>query len=1445
MKKRLFVTICMMTLLLCCLTGQAVAADVVASGKCGADLTWAIDGSGTLTIRGSGAMYDYYKFHSHYGNPPWISYNPTKLVLENGITSISGYAFKDCSSLSGELVLPSSLTSIGEYSFYGCSGLSGTVYFPDSLTEIRRNAFTYCSGFTGDLIIPDNVTTIGYQAFYECTGFDGALYIGDSVTTIHDYAFYACSGFSGELTFGDSLSSIGDYAFYRCSELSGHLILPDHLTSVGDYAFCSCYKLTGDLILPPGLSSIGISSFMATGFNGTLILPYTLTNIPERAFTAAYFDTIYFPTSITNIVHGYTGLVFACALEAPKTLYYGGTQYEWSALKSSHSNSRPQICIIDLSTEHICWESYDAKELFIQDGTDRSIPLDSSKTLLLSADYCTDEDAFTETTDLIWTSSDPSVLKLINTPQTDVSTGYHAISTAEFEAVSEGTVTVTVSANGLSDSCTVTVTDLKELNIVPEDEWKDGTILLENGTSATVRANYRTSGSAADEISSIQWNVSFPPEAEFEEGVEASDIISIETTDYNLSGELDGISYAAVTATIRANDCGGPVMLTVSGPGDCSDAVPVYVPDRKITILESRLAAPPAEPTVQYFHRNAAEEFQIHMLYETMGDIEEELASFTWGVSTESFMVEPEEGVGDACDPALYPAAPTELTWTEQETGKYLIAATFTPAVTGASALKVEAGDFVSDSCIIYAEFDEHVFWANQYWSEDCIAAGNIQTLLLDSKTPSDLFVSELQKSPTFHASAETWQFLSDSFSAVKDVSSLYDVVIRDSDLYLAMLLDILHNYTEDASDTLYRDLQATFKTATNSITDAVKVTFDYDLHKPIDYKKFISDEKNHAFLDQITRDTCADQFAHLDSVSKILKGLDLGLTTIDSVEKAFDKAADDLLMAQLCDSTKAVIHAMYDACVLDEAYGADHSALRNALKECVSMVDRTTEDVLEKQLTDATVIIGKHVAQEASKYLWKCLCASVKDYSVGATIVLTFYETGANIVDEVLGTDGTIEEYYKMLMIQDIRRVAKMSLDDLAHQFKANPTSANAQAYLANIDFLFSALDKDCTTAYSFTDNVSKSMLDNILILLGDTGTADAKTSIANIRRDYTTQWTMSYIFWIDWLPEGPLQNGYEALYYPEFGIPVWRETVACPVDVYVYNSRDQLVAWVEGDEVHCTTGDLTITRHAEQKIITCYSGASYSIRYAGTDSGEMDIIWEEFDGDASVIRTVSYYDVPLTDGSKHTSSDTFTLDGVNADLDTDTAQTYTISISLGTMGLDAKSMFVAKVPAGMTVPISAYTENGGIFSGWTSSQGTGMFADPDSPDTTLRMPASDVHVTAQISRTDDTLPLSALTLFDTDGYLLTQMPSEAVTVRVAVEADTDPSCCLFACYDKNGRMLQLIVPEVSHREDGALLLSVALDNTSGRTQTLKFFRLNLHDDLNPTAPCLYISAR
>ena len=188
-------------------------ADTIASGDCGAEgenVTWTVDNTKVLTIRGNGAMAD-------FETAPWgqgISSINT-VVFEGQVTHIGNNAFTRIWSLTN-ISLPDSLLSIGENAFTGCTSLAA-ITIPDGVTTIGTEAFSSCQSLAA-ITIPQSVTSIGSGAFEYCYGLT-SIDVPDSLTEITPRLFASC----------DSLASVS---------------LPSTLTAIGDGAFKTMGSLT-------------------------------------------------------------------------------------------------------------------------------------------------------------------------------------------------------------------------------------------------------------------------------------------------------------------------------------------------------------------------------------------------------------------------------------------------------------------------------------------------------------------------------------------------------------------------------------------------------------------------------------------------------------------------------------------------------------------------------------------------------------------------------------------------------------------------------------------------------------------------------------------------------------------------------------------------------------------------------------------------------------------------------------------------------------------------------------------------------------------------------------------------------------------------------------------------------------------------------------------------
>jgi len=337
------------------------------SGTCGDNLTWTYDESTeTLTISGTGAMWDYDYDYSAYTTAPWCSLSYSTLVLEEGITSIGNRAFTG-SDINCDLNIPKGVTAIGEDAFQNCN--IGELTLPDSLKTIGSRAFA----FAGDraIRIPAGVTTIGENGLagyprdeitvdpanrsfkmvgnglYNASGTrllavvqgDGTFTIPDAVSQVDPLAFWNChytaihlgskvpaqfvayqvSPFNAAFSLkaitvsasnpnykavdGVLFSKDGTQLIsYPCQKADASYTVPDGVETILEWVFNGCDNLT-ELILPEGVKSIGYHAAIECLNLTSVTLPASLRNLEDQAIGYTWEGN-----TISNLtIRGYTG----------------------------------------------------------------------------------------------------------------------------------------------------------------------------------------------------------------------------------------------------------------------------------------------------------------------------------------------------------------------------------------------------------------------------------------------------------------------------------------------------------------------------------------------------------------------------------------------------------------------------------------------------------------------------------------------------------------------------------------------------------------------------------------------------------------------------------------------------------------------------------------------------------------------------------------------------------------------------------------------------------------------------------------------------------------------------------------------------------------------------------------------------------------------------------
>lgn len=209
MKKSLFYSLFLTAMLSIVGTNQAWA-DVTAKVS-GTTLTFSYSGSG------SSAMTDY-KDVDGSATPKrpaaWV-YGVTKVVINEGVTTIGSYAFQGCSGIS-EIHIPTSVTECKAGAFIGCTGLAN-IYYAGTPNQWASIDFGVSSS--------------------ECTGHP--FYA--TTASNHSFYFYDKDTETKNIVFSAGLTQIKPYAFYKANYIED-VYIPGTVTSIGNYALYSSIK---------------------------------------------------------------------------------------------------------------------------------------------------------------------------------------------------------------------------------------------------------------------------------------------------------------------------------------------------------------------------------------------------------------------------------------------------------------------------------------------------------------------------------------------------------------------------------------------------------------------------------------------------------------------------------------------------------------------------------------------------------------------------------------------------------------------------------------------------------------------------------------------------------------------------------------------------------------------------------------------------------------------------------------------------------------------------------------------------------------------------------------------------------------------------------------------------------------------------------------------------
>ena len=273
------------------------------AGKCGENVTFMFNSkTGVLTISGEGPL-DEYGYYSPRANPFYEIRDKIKtVVVTDGVTSLSAYAFRDCSVLE-EITLPASIERIPYDTFLDCKKLAAINVNGSGSNFSSRDGVLFNSDFTvlalypqgrpqTEYPVPDGVTAVGAGAFKQ-NRFLQRIFLPDSIAEIKDWAFEECEGLA-TINIPEN-AKVGESIFYNCQNLLSVDVADDnpYVADIDGVLFSKdfgkliqypCGKKDTSYSIPDGVATVEHSAFRFNKSLQEIVFPDSLTKIDDAAF---------------------------------------------------------------------------------------------------------------------------------------------------------------------------------------------------------------------------------------------------------------------------------------------------------------------------------------------------------------------------------------------------------------------------------------------------------------------------------------------------------------------------------------------------------------------------------------------------------------------------------------------------------------------------------------------------------------------------------------------------------------------------------------------------------------------------------------------------------------------------------------------------------------------------------------------------------------------------------------------------------------------------------------------------------------------------------------------------------------------------------------------------------------------------------------------------------
>ncbi len=1335
-----------------------------------------------VKFTGVGDMVNYISTDvaNHY--TPWhqgsLAGSQVTIEIADGITSIGDWAFDWCENLVN-ISLPSSITRIGERAFHRCSSLSN-IDLPAGVS-IGNAAFEDCNAVTGDITISD----VGNASFENCSRLT-SVNILHGTSSIGNSAFANCSNLV-DVTIPNTVTNIGSGVFNGCSKLSS-IIIPESVTSVEGQIFSGCVGLK-KLTIPGGLfpkvdlrscTALSYMKLTGTGITGsfsfetdsqthsfiTVEIEEGITGISKDAFRGCKrLENITIPSTVVEIgdsafagCSNLNDIVLPRGVSVGSSAFLGYTGLLGDVTLLNIGNVAFSDCIGLTNVTILDGATSIGYGAFSGCNKLASITIPNS---VISIGY----NAFYRCTEL----SDIVIPGSVNSIEHDTFNGCSGLKSV---VIRDGVSNISRLAFG---SCTNLKTICFPSSITNIENYafsncSNLTDIYYSGSKTQwerINFNYNSELTSPSSKITIHYNSTGPDQPADNGSVMLLKSWDEATKQVNFYHNI--LSYTVTGETILPNEdlstlVGRYVLADID-----SSAFPVPSIVHSIQSLDSAIGTVSAITNTsitidgQTYPLGADVLFpdalvSREVLYHILDGKVVSLEALNWSTGIlDSY--NSLTGVMTIDGEDHYTCFLTNFNAIDEHN---LIGSKIGYAMNNGIIIQIDPAP-VDPSLPSLDEFEVNVYRANTLihppYSEQMMS-------LVKLTSPSRILVTEFSKNYWWLASTSVWTTFTNFMDTVSKPSNLYNIATKKRDFYETLIFDLLEVSTNYGYVDYAKDLIKEAKSWNGEIQNFIGLSNSWNSISDLS-----SDQKS--LLEEVVKTKFIESYSdvHKDDIGGMTEGIavinevfSLSGSIMDvasSIEDYLETMATAFALVRMEDSLKAVVRQMLTSCPRDE------SALRDALRDIVTIMDATKEELFIQLMTKETEIVGWNASKQLIDDFWS---KGVLKCSPEVQTLLKIYKTEKWLLNYLSGRDidDIVEAGANVTNLVIFENLMLDVVSTLGGKFGADKTTDTATAYLSAVDIMFATWLKSCSTAASFeeslkSDDLFKDAIIPLWINLMNSNREGTASTLAEAVKDYEWDYISTYDqIWNGWImnldadyPNSGLYEKYKDLIVDfsekyEANFVRKKIEIKCPVDILVYDKSNNLVAAVvAGDaQYDATTKDITIVVEGNTKTLYLYDDANYCIECVGTDTGSMDVIVTEYD-DGAEVREVYFYDLPLTDGKTFEMSiDDKILGNADYELETkgetlvpdldtyaETSEQYTLTVVSGTVSNDDKAVFEGTYYAGELIEVTALIDDNQIFTGWNSNSSDVVFTNRTAKVTDFRMPAKDVVVKAEIS--------------------------------------------------------------------------------------------------------------